>query len=140
MKQGLPMEPILHAIFRGLERMLAGYAKAFFGASKTIIEFGEFKVGFVTTRPDKRPYEDRIAKLDVAREALAESLAAIEQMKEDAQAAKDEYDATSANLQAILGSSQDAEAKIGMLARSLATVLAGFAFPHRAGRERPDAA
>jgi hypothetical protein len=106
------MEPVLHAIIKGFERALAVYAKAFFGASRTIVEFGEFKIGFVTTRPDNRPYEDRIAKLDVARDALAESLAAIVQMKKDAQAAKEEYDTTNANLQAILGSSQDAEAKL----------------------------
>lgn len=52
------------------------------------------------------------AKLDVARDALAESLGAIDQMKKDAQAAKEEYDATNASLQAILGSSQDAKVKL----------------------------
>ncbi|MBV5270734.1 MAG: hypothetical protein JZU55_13580 [Afipia sp.] len=106
------MDNFLRTIIEILEKVLAVYAKAFFGASKSIIEFGEIKIGFVSTRPDTRPYEERIAKLDVARDALAESLAAIDQMKVDAQAAKDEFETTNARLQAILGSSQDAEQKL----------------------------
>lgn len=106
------MNTLLHAIVEALEAVLSAYAKAIFGVSKTLFEFGEIKIGIVATRVDKRPYEDRIAKLDVAREALTESLAAIDQMKKDAQAAKDEYTANNASLQAILGSSQDAEAKL----------------------------
>lgn len=120
------MASLLIIILGALEKLFSSYAKPFFRLSARLVSVGEIQIGITATRPDDRPLDDRVAKLEVAREALVESLAAIDQMQTDARVAKDEYATNRRNLQAILESKQDAEAKLADIRAAMKQDVAAF--------------
>ncbi|TPE62184.1 hypothetical protein FJQ54_06535 [Sandaracinobacter neustonicus] len=95
-----------------VESIFGKYINTIFNISANIFDFGELKVGVFVSRPDKRSVDERISKLEVAREALSESLTAIDQLKESAQKVKAEYENSRKELNKILESKQDTDGKL----------------------------
>jgi multidrug efflux pump subunit AcrA (membrane-fusion protein) len=90
-----------------VERFIEAYASTIYRIA------GEFGVDLKFLAPaDQRPIAQRIAKLDEARDALSEGLRAIDDLKEEARIAKEDYDKTLSSLDAILLSKADAEQKL----------------------------
>lgn len=70
--------------------------------------------------------EQRLARLDEARLALAESLAALDELKKDAEQSKAEYEQTRAALAAALASKQDAEHQLAEVRDIMAGEVSAF--------------
>lgn len=91
-----------------VSKFIEVYAKAIYDICKSL----GFEIAVLAPPQDERLIAKRIERLDEARDALSEGLRAIDELKEDARIAKEDYEKTLASLDSILKSKEDAEQKL----------------------------
>ena len=74
----------------------------------------------------ERPIDARIARLDEARSALADSLSAIDDLRADADKARAEHDLVVAALQKTLATKDDTEKKLASIQRIITEDVTAF--------------
>lgn len=105
----MKLPDLFGGITAGLFKITTG---ALFDVSEIIFKLGFLKVELKYPPVEKKHYDERIAQLDAARTAMADSIEAIDEIKKESETVKTEYEAIYADLQNILASKQDAEAKL----------------------------
>lgn len=75
---------------------------------------------------DRKPLDQRLARLDDARTALAESLAALNELQIEAERSKTEHARTQAALEKALSSKKDAEAQLAEVREIMAGEVSAF--------------
>lgn len=119
------MDSVIAVLVQSIQRLLGAYFRIFFDVASLVIGNGKFEIGI--DLPDtKKTYDERIAKIEIARDALVESLSAIDQMKIDAEKAKKDYEKNSENLNRIIESSQDAEEKLADIRAAMQSDISAF--------------
>lgn len=112
-----------------LQRVLLWLARKYAGVFIGIIEaFLDVNLNVIVGEEsvEKRHIDDRLARLDVAKEALSESLAAIEELQLEAAETKRAYEASVHELKTILVSRADAEAKLVAIRQMMAQDVDAF--------------
>ncbi|MES2833332.1 MAG: hypothetical protein V4707_01345 [Pseudomonadota bacterium] len=104
----LPVVPILSAVagllFSAVEVVFGRYVKLFSNFTKAA--FGlEIRLG-------EQPRDERLRRLDDAQGALAEGLAALDELKRDAVRSQQEFERAATRLEATLASKISAESKL----------------------------
>lgn len=75
---------------------------------------------------EKKPVDQRLARLDEARSALSESLSALDELQIEAERSKAEHARTQAALEKALSSKKDAEAQLAEVREIMAGEVSAF--------------
>jgi hypothetical protein len=105
-------ELLLRRIGKVIEFVLGRYVEVFALLLRAMISIAGVEVKVLPWEPKPAPIDERLAKLEVARAALSDSLSAIEDLQSEAEIRKKEHAEISSKLQSTLANKDDAERKL----------------------------
>ncbi|MDP2214094.1 hypothetical protein [Phenylobacterium sp.] len=94
------------------DKLLGGYIEVFAVVMRAAAEVLGFAVPRLLWEPPPASIDRRLAKLEVAKAALMESLTAVEELQRQAEEGKVEHERVRAELAATIASKDDAERKL----------------------------
>lgn len=100
------------SLVRILDKVLGGYINLFASVAREIAQLVGLEPPRLPWEPPPASIDQRLAKLEVAKAALMESLSAVEELQHQAEEGKVEHERVRAELAATIASKDDAERKL----------------------------